>query len=650
MSAAPTPAQSDQLFGKELWRPSPDRIAQTDYVRFATSVGLDPKELHRWSVDHPVAFWEQVWKFCDILGEMGATVFQRGDSMRADRFFPDAKLNLATNFLRHDGPGDAIVAYPDEGERQSISWDDLRTQVGACAAAIRADGVKPLDRVVAYLPHGIEAIIAMIATASLGAIFSTASPDFGVQGVLDRFSQITPIVLFGCTGYSYAGKSFDTTDRLAQIHAGLPTVTRVITLEDFGNYLAPHVGSPVPDDLYPYDQPWYVLYSSGTTGKPKCFVHRAGGVFIQHRKEHSLHCQIGAGDAVLYFTTTGWMMWNWLVTSLAAAATVVCVDGSPFHPNPSRLFDIVDREGVTLLGVGAKYIDSLRKEGLRPVDTHDLSSLRTICSTGSPLVAEGFQYVYEHIKSDVHLASISGGTDLVSCFVGGNPTLPVRAGEIQNEMLGMRVDVWNDRGESVRATPGQRGELVCTQSFPSMPLGFWGDDDQTKYSAAYFERYAARDVWAHGDFAAFTQPHPDAPSGFVIHGRSDATLNPGGVRIGTAEITRQVEHDSAIAESLVFGQDWNDDTRIVLLVRMVPGKMLTSEAIVSIKQRIRTNCSPRHVPALVLAVDDLPRTRSGKLTELAVADAVNGREVRNTEAMANPEALWAIAARPEFRQ
>ncbi len=638
---------TDQLFGTQLWEPTAQRIEASHFGRFAASVGVPVEELHAWSVNNPTEFWQAVWDYTEIAGQPGERSFQRGSSLRTDRFFPDASLNLATNLLSRRGSGAAIVAYDESNERRSVSWDELHSLVGACAGALAADGVQQGDRVVAYLPNGIEAIVAMIAVASLGATFSTASPDFGAQGVLDRFAQIDPTVLFGCHGYQYGGKRFDTTDRLAEISAGLPTLRRTVVIDNggFETYLAPHRGTPVPDTRYPFDQPWYVLYSSGTTGKPKCFVHGAGNILVQHRKEHVLHCDVRAGDVVLYFTTTGWMMWNWLVSALATGATVVCVDGSPFHPTPSHLFDLVDREGVTLLGVGAKFIDALRKEGLRPIDTHDLTSLRTICSTGSPLVAEGFAYVYDAVKHDVHLASISGGTDLCSCFVGGNPTMPVFAGEIQAEGLGMRVDVWDDAGNSLRDQPGVRGELVCTQSFPSMPLRFWGDPDGLKYSAAYFERFGATDVWAHGDFAAFT-----AHGGYVIHGRSDATLNPGGVRIGTAEITRQVEHDPTIAESLVFGQDWDDDTRIVLLVRMVPGHELTTEAVASLKQRIRSQCSPRHVPAVVLAVDDLPRTRSGKLTELAVADAVNGRVVRNTEAMANPEALWAIAEHPSLKR
>ncbi len=660
---------TDPLFGTLLWEPTSQRVAQTHMARFAGSVGVELSALHAWSVDQPAQFWTSVWEYTGMVGQQGSAALVSGQSLRQDRYFPEGSLNLASNLLARTGSAPAIVSYDESGKRSAVSWDQLHAQVGACAAALRADGVSPGDRVVAYLPNGIEAIVAMIGVASLGAVFSTASPDFGAQGVLDRFAQIDPVVLFGCTGYSYGGKRFDTSERLAEIAAGLPTLRRTVVVDHggFSQYLEPHLGTAVPSDPYPFDQPWYVLYSSGTTGKPKCFVHGAGNVLIQHRKEHVLHCDISPGDVVMYFTTTGWMMWNWLVSALASGATVVCVDGSPFYPSPSRLFDLVDIEGVTLLGVGAKFIDAIRKEGFRPVGSHDLTSLRTICSTGSPLVAEGFAYIYEAIKMDVHLASISGGTDLCACFVGGNPTMAVHAGEIQQEALGMRVDVWDDDKQSLRHSPGRgravnggigvepeveqpirygvRGELVCTQSFPSMPLRFWGDDDGAKYTSAYFERFGATDVWAHGDFAAFTEH-----GGYVIHGRSDATLNPGGVRIGTAEITRQVEYDPTIAESLVFGQEWDDDTRIVLLVRMVPGHELTPEAITGLKQRIRSQCSPRHVPAVVLAVEDLPRTRSGKLTELAVADAVNGRPVRNTEAMANPEALWTIASHPALRR
>ncbi len=636
--------------------PSAERVAATNLARFAQSVGHtvgqrpnDYDALHAWSTSHSGEFWSAMWDFADVQGDKGSVAWRKGEHMRADRFFPDAQLNLATNLLRKTGNGLAIVAYDESGVRRTKTWDQLRSDVGALASALTELGVQPGDRVAAYLPHGIEAIVAMIATASLGAAFSTASPDFGTAGVLDRFSQIDPVVLFGCTGYSYGGKHFDTAERLNEIAGGLPTVRKLIIVggsnDNYDALLGSHRGASVPTTMYTYDQPWYVLYSSGTTGKPKCFVHRAGGVLLKHLEEQQLHCDFKTDDVVLYFTTTGWMMWNWLVSALASGCTVVCVDGSPFHPTPSRLFDIVDQEGVTFLGVGAKYIDSIKKEGLRPVDTHELTSLRAVCSTGSPLSTESYAYVYDAIKTDVHLGSISGGTDLCGSFVGSDPTGAVFAGEIARPLLGMATDVWDAEARSLRDRPLTRGELVCTQSFPSMPIGFWGDVNDEKYTAAYFERFPQHDVWAHGDFAAWTEH-----GGFVIHGRSDSTLNPGGVRIGTAEIYRQVEQLPQIVESLVFGQDVDNDSRIVLLVRTAPGVALTPELVATIKQRVRANCSPRHVPALVLAVEDLPRTRSGKLTELAVADIVNGREVRNTEAMANPEALWAIAALPDLRR
>jgi acetoacetyl-CoA synthetase len=650
-SVTTPPSHASVSFGSKLWEPSAQQRSNTNLARFADSVGrpLDYDSLHQWSVDDPGAFWSAVWEFGGIEGKPGPVNFQRGQNMRADQFFPGAKLNLATNLLRKRGNGLAIVAYDELGLRRTRTWDQLRAEVGAFAAGLKAEGVSAGDRVAAYLPHSVEAVVAMIATASLGATFSTASPDFGTAGVLDRFSQIDPVILLGCTEYSYGGKNFDTTERLNDIKDGLPSVRRTIIVagknDTYEAFIAPHRGADVPDDLYPYDQPWYVLYSSGTTGKPKCFVHRAGGVLLKHLQEQQVHCDFKEDDVVLYFTTTGWMMWNWLVSALASGCTIVCIDGSPFYPTPNRLFDVVDREGVTFLGVGAKYIDSLKKEGLRPRDTHELTSLRAMCSTGSPLSTESYAYVYDAIKTDLHLGSISGGTDLCGSFVGSDPTAPVFAGEIARPLLGMAVDVWDANANSTRLHPLERGELVCTQSFPSMPLGFWGDASGEKYSAAYFERFPQHDVWAHGDFAAWTEH-----GGFVIHGRSDSTLNPGGVRIGTAEIYRQVETLPEVVESLVFGQDWDDDSRIVLLVRMASGVTLTSELIADIKRRIRTNCSPRHTPALVLEVSDLPRTRSGKLTELAVADAVNGREVRNTEAMANPEALWAIAERAELQK
>ena len=619
-------------------------------IRFAKSAApgsvsagrLDYVSLHRWSVTEPGGFWRAFWDFAHVKGTPGPTVFDDHGHILADRYFPASTLNLATNLLSRTGGSDAIVAYDEVHGRRSVSWDRLREDVGACAAALASEGVAVGDRVVLYLPNGIEAIVSMIAAVSLGATVSSCSPDFGADGALDRFGQIGPKVLIATNAYSYGGSVFDVSAKVHAIAEGLPSLNRTVVIDsEWEDWLRPHRGSAVPATEYPADQPWYILYSSGTTGKPKCFVHRAGGVLLQHRKEQMLHCDISSGDVILYFTTTGWMMWNWLASVLASGATVVCVDGNPAFPTANRLFDLVDLEGVTLLGVGAKFIDSLRKSGVRPVESHDLSSLRTVCSTGSPLNDDGFRYVYEAIHPDIHLASISGGTDLCGCFVMGNPTAPVYVGEIQCPALAMAVDVFDEDGNSLHDHPGERGELVCTRSFPSMPLGFWGDDDGSRLRSAYFEHYEG--VWAHGDFASWT-PH----GGMRIHGRSDTTLNPGGVRIGTAEIYAQVEAVPEIAEALVFGQEWDDDTRIVLLVRMMPNEPLTDALVADVKRRIRSNCSPRHVPALVAEVTDFPRTRSGKLAELAVSDSVNGRPIRNARSLANPDAVDAIVALPQL--
>lgn len=627
-----------------LWSPTANQIEASNLYRFATAYAselvepgqLDYGRLHEWSLTDPDAFWRSLWKYLDIKGTLGGAAFLDHQNILADRFFPNATLNLATNLLPCSGATDAVISYDEVRGRRSVSWDELRIEVGACAAALADEGLIAGDRVALYLPNGIEAIVSMIAAASLGATVSSCSPDFGADGALDRFGQIEPKVLIATRAYSYGGVHYDVSAKVSTIEAGLTTLSRtVMTDTQWESWLAPHRGAAVPSDEYPADQPWYVLYSSGTTGKPKCFIHRSAGVLLAHRKEQALHCDIKQGDVVLFFTTTGWMMWNWLASVLASGATIVCVDGNPAYPTANRLFDISDREGVTLLGVGAKFIDSLRKSGINPKSTHDLSTVRMICSTGSPLNDDGFRYVYESISADAHLASISGGTDLCGCFVMGNPTAPVYVGEIQCPALGMATDVLDETGSSLRDQPGARGELVCTQSFPSMPLGFLGDTDGSKLQSAYFAQFSG--VWAHGDFASWTQH-----GGMKIHGRSDTTLNPAGVRIGTAEIYAQVEAVADIAEALVFGQEWEDDTRIVLLVRMMPGCVLTDALIADVKRRIRANCSPRHVPAIVAGVLDFPRTRSGKLAELAVSDSVNGRTIRNAQALANPEAIDAI--------
>ncbi|MFZ9807743.1 MAG: acetoacetate--CoA ligase, partial [Ilumatobacteraceae bacterium] len=619
-------------------------------------------ELHKWSVESPDEFWRKVWQFCGVVGEQGErAILERANpndlsaQFIATQFFPDAKLSIVENFLKRSGSGEALVAVDETGKRTSRSWDELRQRVASLASALQSLGVVEGDRVVAWLPNAIEVVETMLASASIGAIFSSCSPDFGAQGVLDRFSQITPKVLVATDSYIYGGKKFDCLERLAVVRKGLPSLKATLLVSQNANTL-PHElvdyesclksggSAPVAPRRFKFDHPWYVLYSSGTTGVPKCIVHRTGGVLLQHLKEHQLHCDIKADDRVMYFTTTGWMMWNWLVSVLASGATAVLYDGSPSFPTMNRLFDLVDQEQLTLLGTSAKFIDSARKSEINPIVTHSLKTLRTICSTGSPLAPEGFGWVYEKVSKDVHLASISGGTDLCACFVAGDPTSRVYAGEIQRPCLGMDTDVVDDQTLSLKQSFDTAGELVCRQPFPSVPLGFWGDGSSglpnpsspgPKFRAAYFERFPG--MWSHGDFASWSKN-----GGMTIHGRSDTTLNPGGVRIGTAEIYRVVEQHSDVLESLVFGQDFDNDVRIVLAVRLRPDISLSDLLVADLKTRIRNACTPRHVPAVVISVADLPRTRSNKLVELAVADAVNGRPVRNLEAIANPEAITAI--------
>ena len=650
-----------------LWTPDTERVAQTAYARFASRLGAAPGELPGAALADLAGFWEAVWDFCGVVGERGgAGAYQPpgpGQDIRAARFFPSARLNYAENLLagRHrEGAGDlAIIAVREDGRRRTMTWEELAGAALRLAGALREWGVGPGDRVAAWLPNGPEAVVAMLATQWIGAVFTSTSPDFGVAGVLDRFGQVRPKVLFAADGFCYGTKQLDRLPLLPQVVAGLPDLQAVVVVPELGDAatVADRVAglaidcrvllfgdaagpAPAPARL-PFDAPGFILYSSGTTGVPKCIVHRGAGILLKQLTEHQLHCDIRPGDRVFYYTTCGWMMWNWLVTALASGATIVVYDGSPFHPRPEVLWDLVDAESITLFGTSAKYLDVAAKSGLRPAASHRLASLRTITSTGSPLAAEGFAYVYGDIKQDVHLASISGGTDLCGCFVIGNPVLPVYAGEIQGPALGLDCDVWDESGGSLAGQPGVRGELVCTTPFPSMPLHFFGDDGG-KYDAAYFARFPG--VWTHGDFASRT-----AHGGFVIHGRSDATLNAGGVRIGTAEVYRQVEHFDEVLESLAIGQEWDGDTRIVLFVRLAAGAVLDEDLQQRIRSRLRAQCSPRHVPARIAAVADLPRTRSGKLAELAVADVVNGRQVRNVGALANPESLALFADLPQLQ-
>jgi acetoacetyl-CoA synthetase len=645
---------------RPVWRPSPGRVERSRLNQFRLDVNrryrlslADSGELRAFSVERPGDFWTCVWDFCGVAGERGDRTIHQPGAMPGARFFPDGRLSFASNLLRGDEAREAIVFRSEDGRVRRLPLGALRAEVAAMAAVLREAGVQPGDRVAAYLPNVPEAVIGMLASAGLGAVWSSCSPDFGVAGVLDRFGQIAPKVLIGTEGYTYNGRVHATLERVAAVGAALPSVQRTIVVphvgtntdiggvpgaESWPDAVARHRGAEVPDGTFPFNHPLYVLYSSGTTGIPKCIVHGAGGTLLQHLKEHQLHCDVRPGDRVFYYTTCGWMMWNWLVSALASEATLLLYDGSPQFPSPDVLFDFADQEGMTLFGTSAKYLSALEKSGCRPIASHSLASLRTITSTGSPLAPESFDFVHRGIKADVHLASISGGTDIVSCFVLGDPTRPVWRGEIQGAGLGMRVDVLDEAGQPVRE---RKGELVCTAPFPSMPLGFWNDPDDAKYRAAYFEHFPG--VWRHGDFAEIT-----AHDGVIIHGRSDAVLNPGGVRIGTAEIYRQVEQFDEVLESLVIGQQWEGDERLVLFVRLREGLSLKAALVDAIRRRIRDNATPRHVPEKVVQVQDIPRTRSGKIVELAVRDVVHGREVKNREALANPEALDMFRALPEL--
>jgi acetoacetyl-CoA synthetase len=645
-----------------LWTPDPRRVAASRMVAFRDAANARHalslntyRELHAWSVTHRPEFWDLVWDFTKVVGEKGARVLIDGERMPGARFFPDARLNFAENLLRRRDGKAAIVFRGEDKVLRRVTWAELASLVSRLQQALVAHGVQKGDRVAAMLPNLPESVALMLAVTSLGAIFSSCSPDFGERGVLDRFGQIEPKVFVACDGYWYAGKRVEIADKLKTIASSLPTAGNVVIVPYLGEaaavaknlpravdleaFLAPFAPKAVAFERLSFDHPIYILYSSGTTGVPKCIVHGAGGILLQHLKEHQLHCDVRPGERLFYFTTLGWMMWNWLVTGLASEATLCLYDGSPLAPDAGVLFCYAEEEKINVFGTSAKFIDAVKKLNLVPKQEFDLSAMRMITSTGSPLAPESFDFVYQSIKPDVHLASISGGTDLAACFVLGEPTSPVWKGEIQAPALGMAVDVWSEAGAHVE---GERGELVCTKAFPSMPVKLWNDPDGKKYRAAYFERFPG--VWCHGDFAEWTKH-----GGMIIHGRSDATLNPGGVRIGTAEIYAQVEQIPEIAEAIAIGQEWERDVRIVLFVRLQDGAVLDDALIERVKKQIRAGASPRHIPAKIIAVADIPRTRSGKITELAVRDVVHGRPVKNTEALANPEALELYRDLPTLR-
>ncbi len=627
-----------------IWQPALERARASMMHGFMVQLGFDNyDELYRWSIEAPASFWEALCNFCDVYFDRPAVnTLSDPDSIMTAGWFAGSTLNYAQHQLRFTGRRTAIVFCGEDGTRRAMSFDELHIAVGEFAAGLREAGVAKGDRVAGYLPNCPEAIVAMLAAASIGATWSSCSPDFGANGVVDRFGQIEPKVLVACNGYIYNGKRFDSLPVVADVVAKIPSIGHVVIVPfatgasdtaavnnalSWDEFLVR--GAALEFTPVEFDHPLFIMFSSGTTGVPKCIVHGHGGTLLQHLKEHALHTDLGPPDNLFYFTTCGWMMWNWLASGLATGATLVLFDGSPFFDDGHGLWKMAEREGVTVFGTSAKYISALQKAGVRPKDHYDLSALRAVLSTGSPLAPESFDFVYDAIADDVQLSSIAGGTDIISCFVLGNPLLPVRRGEIQCRGLGMAVEIWDDNGNPL---VGEQGELVCTKPFPSAPVGFWNDGDNARYKAAYFDRFEG--VWAHGDFAELTPA-----GGIVIHGRSDSVLNPGGVRIGTAEIYRQVEKLDEVIESIAIGQRWNDDERVVLFVVLQSDVKLDDALCKRIREEIRSNTTPRHVPAKIVSVPEIPRTKSGKVVEVAVRSVVHDEPVRNTEALANPDAL-----------
>ncbi len=645
-----------------LWKPSAERIANANLTRFMKYLeGQKGKsfsnydELYQWSVTKRADFWEGIWNFGGVIASKSYNeILVDGDKMPGSKWFTGSRLNFAENLLRYRDDQTALVFKSEQQDAVRITYAELYDRVARLAKSLRNMGVTVGDRVSGFVPNMMETIIAMLATTSIGAIWSSCSPDFGIKGVLDRFGQIEPKVVFTANGYFYNGKSFDSLQRVSDILNNLPSVEKVVVIPYtesqpdisiinnsilFGDFLSSEDNLKIEFEQLPFDHPLYIMYSSGTTGVPKCIVHGAGGTLIQHLKEHLLHVDLNREDNLFYFTTCGWMMWNWLTSGLAVGATLILYDGSPFYPNGGTTFKLAEDEKITVFGTSAKFLASVQQAGINPGKEYDLSAIKTICSTGSPLSAESFEFVYREIKEDLDLASISGGTDIISCFALGNPILPVYSEELQCRGLGMKVEAFDDYGKPVI---NERGELVCTASFPSMPIYFWNDPDNQKYLDAYFRRYP--NIWCHGDFIMITET-----GGMIFYGRSDATLNPGGVRIGTAEIYRQVETIPEIKDSVVIGQNWDNDVRVILFIILNEGVELTEELEKRIKTTIRKNTTPRHVPAKVIPVTDIPYTISGKKVELAVRKVVEGRKITNKDALANPQALECFKNLPQLQ-